>query len=186
MVNAYDLKESYLGVTPNFSSGAGIAQELKGMLFSYNFTKQLADNFAANYNFRFDRNANNSLRSNIKGHRLSNTVRLDYTFNEKLKLELGGDYDQRLCKKYDTYDTETDTVLSDNNMKGLELWEYSAYYQVHIDFWNFKTTLGGRYTKNELFGKNFSPRTTLLYALNTSNTLKLIYGESFKAPSLFE
>jgi outer membrane receptor for ferrienterochelin and colicins len=46
--------------------------------------------------------------------------------------------------------------------------------------------VGTRYDHYNDFGNNTSPRVALVYALTPNNTLKLMVGESFRAPNFLE
>lgn len=43
-----------------------------------------------------------------------------------------------------------------------------------------------RYTDNALFGGNLSARATAVYLLGENSSLKLMGGQSYRVPSLFE
>jgi len=45
---------------------------------------------------------------------------------------------------------------------------------------------GSRFTQNKQFGSNISSRVSALINLNENNSLKLIFGQSFRAPTMLE
>jgi iron complex outermembrane receptor protein len=61
---------------------------------------------------------------------------------------------------------------------------YTQYLQALSDSTNL--TLGARYDYYEEIGKYISPRFGLVHQLNSNQTLKLLYGAAYRAPSLSE
>jgi iron complex outermembrane receptor protein len=51
---------------------------------------------------------------------------------------------------------------------------------------NLTLNLGGRYDHYDTFGGTFNPRLALIYNFNKKTTLKLLYGEAFRAPNAYE
>jgi iron complex outermembrane receptor protein len=51
---------------------------------------------------------------------------------------------------------------------------------------NLNVTLGGRYDDYDDFGGNFSLRSSAIYRVDDANTLKVLYGEAYRAPSFTE
>lgn len=49
-----------------------------------------------------------------------------------------------------------------------------------------RMTLGGRYDYYERIGDHISPRLGLVHQLNSAHSLKLLYGEAFRAPNFVE
>ena len=192
-LNGLQGQESYLGVTPNFAKGANHDQMIKGYFANYSFNGNISDKLGLVAGITYDWGARNLSRSrddivraNVVGNKLNALVKFNYDISDEFSFELGADYDKRNSKEYKNYDVEKDTLIADNNMKDRSVSEYSAFGQLKFMKGNISALLGGRYTNNDLFGGNFAPRATFVYSLNDHNSLKLIYGESFRAPSLFE
>lgn len=62
-----------------------------------------------------------------------------------------------------------------------------AYAQYQWGFnEQFDLTLGGRFDSFSGIGSQFSPRLAGIYHLNDANTIKVLYGEAFRAPSVNE
>jgi outer membrane receptor protein involved in Fe transport len=132
------------------------------------------------------RTASDNVRARIDGYRLVNQASLEFTPIEALSLELGGNAEYKYSKNYENYYVPTDTVITENNMTGIGLYTYAAFGQFNYAKGKFILTVGSRFTYNELFKNNLSSRITLVYKLGDKNSLKASYGESFRAPSLFE
>ncbi len=77
---------------------------------------------------------------------------------------------------------------------------YGTYYDEHSDSFEWgvfaqdeialtqRTTLvaGGRFDRYESFGGRFTPRAALVFAADACTSLKLLYGEAFRAPNASE
>jgi outer membrane receptor protein involved in Fe transport len=193
LVNVFQAYESYYGVTPRFSSGAGNPHTAEGLLLNYTFNKQLIPNLnlkaGASYDYGgrdISRTANDSIRAAITGNRANGFLRINYEFLSHFSFEIGADIEKRYSKEYRNYIVYNDSTLSANGMSDLELMEYSGFAQFQAKYKKFSLLFGGRITTNELFGNNFSPRATFVYSFNDRSALKLIYGESYRTPALFE
>ncbi len=63
----------------------------------------------------------------------------------------------------------------------------SVFTNVEYRFANdFILNLGGMYESDDLNGENFSPRVALNYHLSSNQTLRFIYSEAIRSPSLYE
>lgn len=208
--NGFHGRESYLGVTPKFSGGAGNDHILKAYLLNYTFDQDLSDKFSlrfgGNYNYglrNISRTLDDVTRANIEGYRINGFARAGYQISEAFHFEAGLTYDQRKSIEYKNYNALKDTLVpvkwtsnvdttktvvldGNNGMNDQQVSEFSAFGQLKFIKNKFRALLGSRYTNNELFGDNISSRITLSYAFNERNSLKLIYGESFRSPALFE
>lgn len=203
--NTFSSSESYLGVAPSFDAGAGNEHLMRGILFNYEFNREIGEKFNVKIGSNFDystrdlsRNQSDDIRSSIKGYRTNAYVNGNYDIFDKLNFEMGGSYEFRNCIEYKNYNTitdslstkiwnETDTILpGTNGMSNLYSGEGSVYAQIKGQIGKF-TALGGvRYTNNRSFGQNISHRATLVYGLSDKTSMKFIYGESFRLPSFFE
>lgn len=210
LFNGFDSRESYLGVTPKFSSGAGNPHMVQGYVVNYTFDERFNDDLnlrlGATYDYgrrNLSRRLDDVIRANIKGDRFNAFARLGYQISDAFHVEAGVTYDQRKSYEYKNYNVLEDTLISvvwesnvdttqsvllDGNlgMKDRDVSEFSAFGQLKFTRDKFRALVGTRYTNNELFGDDISSRATLAYAFNETNSVKLIYGESFRSPSLFE
>lgn len=193
LFNTFGEHESYLGVDPNFSSGIGKDHWNKGVLAAYKFAHNFNEKFDVIYDLTYDWNqrdlsraADDNTRANIEGYRVYNSVKLNYYFTNDFNIEAGADYDIRKAIAYENYNVLKDSVLTDNNMANRAVKEYSLFAQANFAVGNFNLLAGTRYSNNELFGNNLSSRATAVYSFDDKNSLKLIWGQSYRAPSLFE
>ena len=193
LINGYRNMEGYLGVTPNFTSGAGNEHKLNGYLVSYNFTKNLSDKFTLDYKLSDDwnhrqlsRTRNDSIWSKINGNRIFSSLTGMYEIGNWLTIEFGNLLDYRKSKEYSNFINQTRKTISKNNLYNRSVIEHAYFLQLYLSLKNISATVGGRYTANSLFGSNISPRVSLAWQINQNNSLKTIYGESYRAPTLFE
>jgi outer membrane cobalamin receptor len=107
-----------------------------------------------------------------KFYSLPKTTDLPYPFDKSKSLN-----DQNLYHigTNDTLPIEFTELNYDNQ---------AAYLQLQ-SHWNpqFSTTLGVRYDANSRYQSTVNPRLGLVYKLQPRTVLKLLYGESFRAPS---
>jgi len=113
-------------------------------------------------------------------------VHIFYLAEVALDIEAGVDYDIRKAEEYKNYNVQKDSTLANNEMDNRKVNEYSVFAQAGYSSGAFSILAGTRYSNNELYGHNISSRTTLVYSLDEINSFKLIWGQSFRAPSLFE
>jgi outer membrane receptor protein involved in Fe transport len=111
---------------------------------------------------------------------------LSYPVLDKLNLELGATHEIRTSNAYNTYLVLENQVISENNMGQKSSREWSGFAQADYTWEILKLLVGTRYTENQQFGSDLSSRGTLICGLNESNSIKLIAGQSFRAPSFFE
>lgn len=193
LFNAYNVDESYLGVSPKVASGAGKNHNNNGYMFSYNFDQRISGGIKLAANVTYDweerilsRTFDDDTRADVVGQRVSGVISAVYSPMDELALQLGAEYASKKSIKYDNISVQKGIVLEDNYMKGKSVYDYSFYGQLDVDLDPFTILTGVRYNQNELFGGNVSSRATVVYSLNKKNSLKLVYGTSYRSPSLFE
>jgi outer membrane receptor protein involved in Fe transport len=191
--NASRSNESYLGVEPIFASGTGNDHVTDGYLLNYKFNHSFSGFFKLNYGIAYDwnkrnlsRTADDNTRSNLYGSRLTNNLAVNYSAVDNLGLDLGFEYDFRKANEYTNYNVQKDSVTAQNEMNGKKIYEYSVFFQASYQFSSFNLLAGTRYSHNEFFKNNLSSRATLVYSVNDKNSFKIIWGQSYRAPSLFE
>jgi len=191
--NVFQAEESYYGFQITHASGAGIPHLVDGLLLNYTFNHNFSDKFNLiiggyyDYGSRdFSRLANDSVRAAVIGYRANGFLKANYSFNKHISLEVGADGGNRYSIANKTYISETDSTTTENGMDNIGLVEYSAFAQLQAKYNKLTLLVGGRYTYNKLFGNDFSPRITGVYAINDKNSIKAIYGKSYRNPALLE
>lgn len=192
LVNAYDASESFLGTAPTYALGAGKDHLLRGCLLNYSYTGMVHGVgmfLGATYDWNqrdFARTGDDSQRALVEGYRMQGSVRAVRELVTGLTLQGGAEWEQRKSKSYENYAVRTDTVVAKNNMDGRGVEEKSLYAQLTWSRERLRMVAGSRYTDNQLFGGNVSSRATAVYVLGSSSSLKLMAGQSYRVPSLFE
>lgn len=191
--NGYKEEQQKYGVDPYYALGLGKPQNTLGYIANYNNKLNIIENLDLKTNLTFDwnqcsfpRNQDFSVATDMEGYRTAASVLGMYNISEYLSLDLGADYDQRKSVEYKNYSALLDTIITQSNLQDRSVYEASASAQANVTISDFSLLAGSRYTKNEHFGQNVSSRATAVYSINDKNSVKLIAGQSFRAPSLFE
>jgi outer membrane cobalamin receptor len=138
-----------------------------------------------------------------KGHKRSIEQQFTYIFNKKHNLITGLGYEDYYAlprtadlprpfvpsipfSQQDLYYVGTDNTLPIQFLD-TEYTDTSLYLQFQSQ-WNdkFSSTLGVRYDDNSNFGNTINPRLGFVYQPELKTTLKLLYGQGFRAPSAHE
>lgn len=203
--NIYSGEESFLGVIPSYAFGAGKVQRLGGQVVQYIYIDSVFNDIEYQAGMLLDnsyrnisRSQSDVIRSSLSGYRTKAFFRANFPIVENFDFTVGIDAERRYCIEYKNYNTitqrlethewvEADTILDGNNgMAKLTQNEASFFAQVKAKRNKLTGILGARQTINGVFGNNLSLRASAVYLLNNRNSVKLIYGESFRAPSFFE
>ncbi|MBN3035523.1 MAG: TonB-dependent receptor [Bacteroidales bacterium] len=193
LINGFRVIESYLGVSPTFAAGANNDHIVQGTTANYTFDGAVTDKIGLRAGVTYDyghrdlsRKKADDVRAKITGERINGFAVSNISLTDVISLDIGADYEQRTSMEYSNYDPIKDSITEENNMKDKSVSEYSVFGQLNLNMEKISAVAGARYTNNEFFGSNVSPRATVVYSFNETNSLKLLYGESFRAPSLFE
>jgi outer membrane receptor protein involved in Fe transport len=192
-LNGFVAHESFLGTSLDYDSGVGHDQVSHGSLAAYSYSRKIGRRTHVNAGAQLDhehrdfsRSRGDMVRSSVLGYRASAFATAGIVATRALGFEAGADYEYRKSVEYTSYDVHRGLILDDNNMRDRHLGERSVFGQVRLDHQPLKLLLGSRLTHNDLFGSNISSRGTLVYSIDETNSLKLILGQSYRAPSFFE
>jgi len=193
LFNRYRELQTKLGKDPDFADGWGEPENLDGLLVNYTFDDQLTDRAALRAGLTFDSNRRvfaredgYDLRTTVVGHRSSAFARALIGAADWLDAEVGADVDYRTSVEYRSWHEQTNQTIDESNLRDRSVYEASAYGQLELRRDRLALLGGARLTYNQLFHANLSSRATGVYAFNPHNSLKLIVGQSYRAPSLFE
>ncbi len=192
LFNAYDNTEAYMGIEPFYDLGVGAGQDLRGYLLGYQFEMAPDDvsklKISARYDWnerRFLRSVSQGVRGETSGYHLAAKISYSRQLNDYYYAEGGIDADYRVSEVYRNYLPGAYT-LTHNNLKGQDVMEYSVFASLGYERDNWKWNIGLRNVENELFTNALSGRATLVYSLSESSSVKLIAGQSYRSPSMFE
>lgn len=193
LINIFEFDHSFLGEHPSYAGGAGNLVENSGILLNYSFSDDLGENLHLNSNLTYDYfhrqfplTADRVQLIRLAGSRYAGDVKVNAVLNKNLGLEVGVMAENRVSHGHETRDALTDTLIRSNLTQDDDIQEYSGFLQLSSRFGAINLLLGGRYTYNSHFGDNFSLRGTAVYRLNPKNSIKVIAGQSFRVPTMFE
>lgn len=106
-----------------------------------------------------------------------------YDFNPQWTLESGFDYEDRDSKNSRFMGPGG---LVDVNGIDKTVIERSLFAQLYYNSDKHNWVVGGRLVDNGLFGRDFSVRSSYVYMPDETSSVKMIAGQSFRSPSLFE
>jgi len=191
--NGFSAEENFLGVTPKFTGGAGEPHNADGYLINFNYARSMVRSLDLRYSLVYDyqsrdlsRSDADDIRASVVGSRLLNRAVITSKMVDRLVLEIGGDFDIRQSYEYRNYNVLSDSTISENHMKDRSISEFSLFGLANYEFSRFILYAGSRMTNNELFGTNLSNTGSAVFRINDENSLKLMIGQSYRAPSLFE
>lgn len=193
LANAFESKFPHLGISIRPATGGGQDFTSKGTLLNYGWHIPLARQgdlrFAVawdGYDREYGTSPDGSDARRAKGYRLSQSLSASWDLSPLLTLELGGSHELRHSGYFQTFNPATGQVKDENHLHDIGVEESSGLVQGHLHRGAWALVLGSRYTRNQNFGSNVSSRATLLWSLSPRNSLKLIWGQSFRAPTLLE
>ncbi len=142
----------------------------------------------------------NGLIGNPKGSQkiVGSEIPLDYKLFDKNTITLGMEYrlinqtNLRFLANFNPATLDPLTSIQDFSdtfplSKEITRRIWSVYIQDTWDITNtLNITLGARYDRYSDFGEAISPRAGLTWILTKNASLKLLYGEAFRAPSIVE
>ncbi|MBF0440866.1 MAG: TonB-dependent receptor [Oligoflexales bacterium] len=199
LLNAFDNKDSFLGSSPLLNNGIGNPQSISGSLVNYHlalpFTEKATIHFAVTYenNSReFSQRLDNQVKARMVGSRQSTIVYTNVDVFDFFSVEIGGGSDTGASSKFEIFDPVDQENYQDNILRKNSVRESSFYNQYSFSGDKLsnplpvKLLVGIRLTKNEAFKDNTSTRSSLVLKLSETSSLKAGYGQSFRAPSLYE
>jgi outer membrane cobalamin receptor len=189
--NAYDVTLGSFGSNPSFGAGAGTPQLANGLLTAYQFDrtfksrmKLLGRAFYDRSYREFRREPTNNVYSPIRGYRAGGAVRVNYGITDRLNLEVGSDFDHRHADEATSRNRTTGALV--DGFVDQHVSESSAFTQLDWKPGSWRLIGGTRFTSNSIFGSNVSMRGTASRQISSRQTVKLVAGQSYRAPSLFE
>lgn len=192
LVNLSNSVQNYGGNSITLASGARHPHEKEMQLvnYAYSFGPRWGNlKYSVSYDRQrrqIPRDAADSLRSDILGARYVNTLSAEADLPGSFSLEFGGSHDYREAERYNNFIATSQAVVAHNKMSQRGVWEGSAFAQLVYEQEPWKFAAGTRYTHNAAFGDDFSSRASAVYMINERNSLKLMAGQSFRAPTPFE
>jgi outer membrane receptor protein involved in Fe transport len=194
LANVFRSGDSFLGTRNTFASGAGHDLVSNGTLLSYSYTRPFSARADLTAGVVYDENQTDHSRSaddlaagELAGYRTSAFVKSSVKIGSRLTVDVGMDYDFRKSLHYSDYQRDTGAVLFDNNLANRSVYEYSGHAEAKYRVGSrLNLVVGSRLTKNELFGVHVASRVAAIYTPHERQSFKLFWGQSFRAPTLYE
>jgi outer membrane cobalamin receptor len=140
--------------------------------------------------------------STLKSSEWRGSIENDYTINADNSIQFGGEYRRVIAPELDAYGNFDLTALAQNSFPiassptrsiqsviqsehTQDIYGVFAQYQTKF-LENLILTFGGRVDKYEGLDEQFSYKTAAVYQLSDLQSLKAIYGKSFRAPNTNE
>ena len=111
-------------------------------------------------------------------------VRLTKTLWGRHRLTVGGEYRDMFHQQQKNYDKAPRAVYQDDR-RSSRTWGLYAQQEVVVRD-DLLLNLGLRYDSYDTFGDTVNPRAALIYNPAGPTTVKLLYGEAFRAPNAYE
>lgn len=120
-------------------------------------------------------------KDDTPGRWIDGNVDFKYSATEHNRWLAGAWYYHNLKQKLRYYvDDETLSEADEKNDI------YALYLQNIYDYRKFSLTTGLRYDHYDTFGGIVNPRIAAIYHVDTLSALKLLYGQAFRAPNIYE
>jgi outer membrane receptor protein involved in Fe transport len=198
LFNSSSINENFLGNKIDVADGLMKNMVMQGNLLNYTYDfagekLSFLDSYDLKYSLTYDwqrrnfaRTADDDTHSDVVGSRTVNSLDINTHFFQDWNFELGGDTEYLYSRSYMNYLVLENQTITDNNMSNISKHESSVFSQLGYKWDNLKTLIGSRYTYNPGCESNVSSRGSVVYSFNDVNSVKLIAGQSFRTPSLFE
>lgn len=120
----------------------------------------------------------------IRGHWLTEEVQLQRQWWDRLTTTIGLEARQNLRQDQINYNEEPFEPILDSRRTS-QTW--GPYFDASVNvLTNLTLGAGVRYDKGDFDGNRTSPRASLIYKPVAPTTIKLLYGEAFRAPNSYE
>jgi outer membrane receptor for ferrienterochelin and colicins len=146
------------------------------------------DSYAYNGTYLFDYSDNSTPQlafnqDSARGRWLSGELQLTKTMR-KHRLTLGTEFRDNLRQDQLNYDVKVEEPYMDDRRKSKN---FALFLQDEFRIGeNLTLSAGARYDHHSVFGGTAKPRVALIYHPATKTTVKLLYGEAYRAPNNFE
>jgi outer membrane receptor protein involved in Fe transport len=192
-INHFSFRHTFMGAHPSYVGGGGNFVDNRGTLISYNYEKDFTKNIHFKGDISYDYFKRNFPLSAdrltviaIAGDRLVGQLKLNIDFSRQWALEVGGAFENRHSHGHNTVSGLTGDILRENLEEDESIYEWSGFAQIGYKSKWFNFLMGTRYTRNKFFGDNVSSRVTGVIKISKKRSIKLIVGQSFRVPTMFE
>jgi outer membrane receptor for ferrienterochelin and colicin len=192
-LNNFTYRHTFMGAHPSYVGGAGNFVNNWGTLINYRYQKDFnkkvhlrSDLTYDDFQRDFPLSADRVTVISIAGDRLVGQLKLNLELSKKWGIELGGAIENRHSRGHDTINGLDGSLMRHNLDEDDDILEWSTFAQLSYRGPLINVLMGTRYTRNVLFGDNVSSRITGVLKISKNRSIKLICGQSFRVPTMFE
>jgi len=181
----------YLAVIEHSAKFDALDVELFSEFNRYERTLQI-DNLASIFEadgppaeFSFDRHGTSN-------YRWRNGMHISFPLNEHFNVYAGVEHERRETGAYRLTDSLGGAGISTYFSPGASfidafpegrLEEFSQFVQLDYQSRDWRFVVGGRYTDNQKYGSELTPRASAVYRWTDEESIKLMYSEGFNSPT---
>ncbi|MFL0808884.1 MAG: TonB-dependent receptor [Agarilytica sp.] len=157
----------------------------KSNVKAYSHYNEFYLTFLAEDRFGARQDAEISFNPTSKNYRATSGLLADLIINEQLKFDAGLEHERVSIGDYRSVNSatgEVDAVIIESDSNA----EASVFAQLHMRVGSFNFVFGGRHVDNQRAGSDFTPRGSIVYSLNSEQTLKLLYSEGFNSANFVQ
>lgn len=194
MISAFDVR--YFGINQNSDPDSLGWTEEKSILGHINKTFLLSDSFNIklfyDYNLYYPKffainqaggtNRNVHFPNQENNYRSRVGTRFDFQLNESLSFTGGFEHEKRSHGDYEIHNDDNNVLITQLIPRN-NLIEMGSFLQVDYLLSNWRFLLGARHTENALYGSETTPRASIVYGIDHSQSLKLLYAKGFNSPT---
>lgn len=190
--NSFTHQYIFPGINLSYSSGGGGSITDRGIQTGFRYDNNISDKLQMNafvtYDY-FDRewpvNADKTMALFLTSERIQGSLKLNYNITDDFNIEIGTD-GERGSGVHKVINLQNNTDIRQNMDDSKEIVNWSAFAQLRYQVNSFSLLAGSRLVNNNIFGNNISSRITGVYSINETNSIKAIWGQAYRAPSMLE
>lgn len=118
-------------------------------------------------------------------YRWRSGLNFNLIFNDNVTFLSGWEYEVRSTGDYQQFDQATGATVA-TLMDGESIHEVSLFGQVDMTFDKWRLLLGARYTDNEKAGDDITPRLSIVYTIDETQSIKILYSTGFNSPNFLQ
>lgn len=109
---------------------------------------------------------------------------LQFSSNLPVTNDLNTQFDRKLYKPFDEEINMTDTLLGTFGLNPRNFYNIAGFLQMYYKLGKMTMLAGARWDEHSIFGSNISPKIGLQYKFTDALSVRVNYGNGYRAPSL--
>ncbi len=193
LFNGYEGQATSFGIGIQRATGAGALIRNEGQLYSYGWHRVLHGGLILRTAGTLDRwfrvfpaAADNAAGNYIRGTRYLGQLALGWHPTGQTEVEIGGTTQWLDQASFERRSNQTGAFIQADLPSRASVREQSYFGNLKQGFEAWTFWAGTRYTQNSAFGHNLSSRLSAVYSLGSRHSVKVQWGEAFRAPTVFD